>query len=473
MVGMGETMKPSREVHYTLPEARLQGMLGFTVIWIGQVISLLGTAMTGFALTVWAWQITGQATALALVAFFTFAPTLLVTPFAGALVDRWNRKFVMMLSDLAAVLSTAVVLLLFSTGNLQIWHIYVTGAFSGAFGAFQFPAYSAAVTTMVSKDQYGRASGMLSAAQFASNIFAPALAVIFLGIIGIAGILTIDLVTFLLAIGALLIVHVPQPAVTLEGRKSRGSLWKESVYGFRYIAERPSLFALLLIFFCINLLAPFAFTLLSPMLLARTMDDTTALGMVQSAVGIGGVVGALVLSVWGGPKRRIHGILIGLLLATMGILLIGLGRNPLIWALAAFFMVFFVPFINGSSQAIWQSKVAPDVQGRVFAARGMIAQIGAPLAMLLAGPLADRFFEPAMMPEGNLAPLFGWLVGTGPGAGMSFMFVIAGALGMLVSLGGYFVPVVRNVEDILSDHKAEVEPSENSGMRARNEVTES
>jgi len=452
-------LNQQRREYPTVQKKRPTGMLAFTIVWIGQVISLLGTAMTGFALTIWAWQITGQATALALVGFFTFAPTLLVTPFAGALVDRWNRKFVMMLSDLAAILSTIVVLLLFWTGNLQIWHLYVTGAFSGAFGAFQFPAYSAAVTTMVSKEQYGRASGMLSMAQFGSNIFAPVMAAILLGVLGIVGILAIDVFTFLIAIGALLVVHVPQPVVTQEGQKSRGSLWKESVYGFRYIRERPGLFALLLVFFCVNLLAPFAFTLLSPMVLARTGNDATALGIVQSAIGIGGLVGGIVLSIWGGPKRRIHGILIGLILATLGILLIGLGRRPLIWALAAFFTVFFVPILNGSSQAIWQTKVAPDVQGRVFAARGVIAQIGAPVAMLLAGPLADRVFEPAMMPGGSWAPMFGWLVGNGPGAGMSLMFVIAGALGMLVGLGGYAIPIVRNVEEILPDHVVEVEPS--------------
>ena len=368
-----------------IQRTRPTGMAGFTIIWIGQVFSLLGTSMTGFALTIWVYQITHQATALALVGFFTFAPTLLITPFAGALVDRWNRKFVMMLSDLGAITSTIVVLLLFSTGNLQIWHLYATGAFSGALGAFQFPAYSAAVTTMVSKKQYGRASGMLSTAQFASNIFAPALAAVFLSVIGIAGILAFDVFTFLVAIGALLLVHVPQPAATQEGQKSRGSLWKESAYGFRYIYRRKSLFAILLIFFCVNLLAPFAFTLLAPMVLARTGDDPKALGMVQSALGIGGLVGGIVLSIWGGPKRRIHGILIGLILATMGIMLIGLGQTPLLWSLAIFFAILSVPIINGSSQAIWQSKVAPDVQGRVFAARGMIAQIGAPVSMLLAG----------------------------------------------------------------------------------------
>jgi len=435
---------------------RPTGMLAFTVIWIGQVISLLGTAMTGFSLTIWAWLITGEATALALVGFFAFAPSVLVSPVAGALVDRWNRKFTMMLSDLAAVLSTIVVLLLFSTGNLQIWHLYITGAFSGAFQAFQFPAYSAAVTTMVSKEQYGRASGMLSMAQFASNIFAPVLAAILLGVTGIAGILTIDVVTFLVAISALLLVHIPQPVVTEDGRKSRGSLWKESVYGFRYIFKRPSLLGLQLVFFSVNLVVTFATTVLSPMLLARTGNDATVLGIVQSAFGLGGMVGSIVLSIWGGPKRRIYGVMIGLILAMLGILMIGLGRGPYIWALAAFFTLFFVPILNASSQAIWQAKVAPDVQGRVFATRLLISQISVPVSMLLAGPLADRVFEPAMMPGGSLAAMFGGLVGTGPGAGMSLMFVIAGALGMLIGLGVYALRVVRNVEDILPDHKPEV-----------------
>ena len=445
-------MMQSNEYH-KLTTTRPTGMLAFTIIWIGQVISLLGTAMTGFALTIWAWEITGEATALALVGFFAFAPTLLTSPFAGALVDRWNRKFVMMLSDLAAVLSTVIVLLLYSTGNLQIWHLYLTGALSGAFGAFQFPAYSAAVTTMVSKEQYGRTSGMLSAAQFASNIFGPALAVILLTMIGIAGILIIDIATFLIAISALLFVHVPQPVVTEEGLKSRGSLWKESVYGFHYISERRGLLGLLVVFFGINLVATFAFTLLAPMILARTQNNATVLGIVQSAIGIGGVAGSIVLSIWGGPKRRIHGVLIGLVLVMLGVLFIGLGRDSYIWALAAFFTMFFIPIVQGSSNAIWQAKVAPDVQGRVFATRGVIATVSRPVALLVIGPLADWYFEPAMMSGGSLAPILSGLVGIGPGAGMALMFIISGCLGMLVGLGGYTFRIVRDVEDILPDHR--------------------
>lgn len=175
--------------------------------------------MTRFALTIWVWQITGEATALSLLSFFSFVPTVLVSPLTGALVDRWNRKLAMMLSDLAAVLSTLVVFILFSLGRLEIWHLYITGAFTGFFQAFQFPAYSAAVTMVVSKDHYTKASGMLSMAEFGSNIFVPVLAAIFLGIIGIGGILMIDFATFLIAIGTLLLIHIPQPSISKEGLK--------------------------------------------------------------------------------------------------------------------------------------------------------------------------------------------------------------------------------------------------------------
>jgi len=445
-------MHKARERQLEQKKLRPTGMQAFTIVWIGQLVSLLGTAMAGFALAYWAYITTGTATALALVGFFGFAPTILVSPLAGALVDRWNRKLMMMLSDLAAISSTVVVLLLYSTGNLQIWHLYITGAFASAFGAFQFPAYSAAVTTMVSKEQYGRASGMLSTAQFASGIFAPILAAaLIITPIGIGGILTIDILTFLVAISALLIVHIPQPVVTEEGLRSRGSLWKESVYGFRYIFKRPSLLGLQLVFFSINLVAVFGNTVSTPMILARTGNDAAVLGTVQSIMGIGGVAGSIVLSIWGGPKRRVHGVLAGMGFGMSGMILMGLGRDLYLWSLAAFISLFFIPIINGSNQAIWQSKVAPDVQGRVFATRALIAQISAPVAMLLSGPLADYYFEPAMTAGGSSR-----LVGTGPGAGMALMFVIAGLCGVLIGFGGYAFKAVRNVEDIIPDHDTNI-----------------
>ena len=438
---------------------RPTGMRGFTVVWSGQVVSLLGSGMTWFALTIWAWELTGQATALALVAFFHFGPTVLLSPIAGALVDRWDRKLVMMLSDLAAGLMTIVVLLLYATGRLEIWHLYLTGAFAGAFAAFQFPAYSAAVTTMVPKEQYVRANGMLSLAESASGVFAPLAGGILLGIVGVPGVLMIDVVTFMVAIGALLLVRVPPPQTTESGREGKGSLWRESLYGFRYIFERPSLLGLQLVFLASNLTASFAFAVLAPMILAQTGNDQVMLGGVQSVLGIGGVVGGLLLSVWGGPKRRVHGVLLGMTLSSLlGELVLGLGNGPLVWGIGAFFSSFFIPVINGSNQAIWQAKVAPDVQGRVFSARRLIAQLSWPIATLLAGPMADFVFEPAMAAGGALGGAFGGLVGTGAGSGMSLMFVTTGLMGVVVGLGGYAIPAIRNAEDILPDHDAALEP---------------
>lgn len=243
-----------------------RGMTAFTVVWFGQVLSLLGSAMTAFALTIWAFEETGQATALALVAFFSFGPTVLLSPVAGALVDRWNRRLVMMFSDLAAGLSTIVVLILFATGQLEVWHLYVTGAFAGAFQAFQFPAYSAAVTMMLPKEQYARASGMLSLAQSASGVLAPAAAGALLGPVGIVGILLVDIVTFIAAVGTLLFVHIPQPKAAADDEENVGSLWQESVYGFRYIYRRPSLLALQMVFFFMNFISAFTLVLLSPMI---------------------------------------------------------------------------------------------------------------------------------------------------------------------------------------------------------------
>lgn len=432
---------------------RPSGMTGFTVVWVGQVISMLGTGMTRFALTIWAWQLTGSATALALVGFFSFGPIVLFSPVAGALVDRWNRKLVMMLSDLAAGMSTVAIFILYATGHLEIWHLYVAGAFAGTFESFQFPAYSAAITTMVDKKHYARTSGMLSLAESISGIAAPALAGLLLVVIGINGILIIDMVTFVAAVLALLMVAIPQPPRTAAGAEGSGSLWQESIYGFRYILARPSLLGLQMLFFMSNLLGTLGFTLLAPMILARTDSNSVVLGTVQSAFGVGGVVGGLLLTTWGGPKRRVHGVLLGFIgVSLLGQTLMGLGQILPVWVVAAFFFSAIIPILNGSNQAIWQQKVAPDVQGRVFATRRLIAQITAPLAMLMAGPLADFVFEPGMMAGGNMAATFGWLVGTGPGAGMALIFVISGLLGGFIGIVGYFSPMIRNAEDILPDH---------------------
>jgi len=434
---------------------RSSGMGTFVFIWIGQAVSMLGTGMTQFALTIWAYQLTGSATALALVGFFSYAPVVLVSPLAGALVDRWNRKLVMMLSDLAAGLSTIAVFILYSTGRLEIWHLYVTGAFAAVFGAFQFPAFSAAMSLMVPKEQYTRANGLVSLAESATMIVAPVLAGILLTVIGISGILVIDMVTFVFAVLCVAVVFIPQPEVSETGREAQGNLWRESIYGFQYIWRRKSLLGIQLTFTISNFFFTIGMVLIAPMVLARTGNNELALGTVQSFLGVGGVVGAVLLSAWGGPKRRIHGVLAGFILSSLlGQSLMGIGQSVPVWSLAAFCSMFFLPFINGSNQSIWQSKVAPDVQGRVFATRRLIGQISGPLGMLIGGPLADRVFEPAMSAGGSLATVFGPLVGTGTGAGMALILVFTGILGAIGGVIGYLVPAIRNAESIMPDHDA-------------------
>ena len=434
------------------------GMPALALICFGQLISLLGTQLTQFALAIWVWQVSGSATALGIIAACTYAPMVLVSPFAGSLADRWSRKTIMILSDLAAGLSTLLVLFLYSTDQLAIWHLCITGVLAGTAQAFQWPAYAAAISTMVNKEQYGRANGMVSLAEGASVAIAPLLAATLLGVIGIQGIMLIDTITFLFAILTLGIVHIPRIQHTSEDNSTPHSFWHDSVYGVRFIMRHSGLLGLLLIFLGMNLVAGLSGILLTPMILARTDDNAQILGVVSSSAGLGAVVGGILMSIWGGPKPRIHGVLLGCIVSSLfmpGIL--GLGNSPTVWAAALFLGFAISPIITGSSQAIWQIKVAPAIQGRVFAARRMIAALSVPIAQLTAGPLADYVFEPAMQPEGLLAPTFGSIVGTEVGSGMAVIMLLMGVLGIMIGLVGYLIPAIRNVETILPDHDYDVD----------------
>ena len=440
---------------YNVPAQSKQprGMTGFSIVWFGQLVSLLGTSMSGFGLMIWAWQVTGKATPLALMGVFMAAPSLLVSPFAGALVDRWNRKLVMAISDFAAGLSTIAIFVLYLTNNLQIWHLYAAGAFASVFQSFQWPAFSAAISTMLPKEQYARAAGMMSIAQALSTIAAPPMAGVLLVWIGLQGILMIDIVTFVFAVVMILLVAIPQPKTSAAGAQSKGSLLSEAGFGFRYIVARPSLLGLQLMFFTINFLNAFQFALLAPMILARTNSSSTILGTVQSAFGIGGLLGGILLSVWGGPKRKVHGVLIGMMLGSFASgVLMGLGGGVVMWSVAAFLSMLILPILNGSNQAIWQAKVPPDIQGKVFSVRIMIAQISSPLAMALIGPLADRIFEPRMAVGGSWSGIFGGMIQPGVGAGIALIMVLSGIIGMGAPLIGYMIPAIRNAEDLIPDH---------------------
>ena len=437
------------------------GMHAFTIIWIGQLISLIGTALFSFAIGIWLYQRTGLATTITTMIFFSNIPRIVLSPFAGALVDRWNRKLTMMISDLASGLTTIIVLALMGSGSLQIWELYLLMALSSAFESFQFPAFSSSITLLVEKKHYARTSAMMSLAEEGSRVLAPILAAALLVTIKLEGIILIDIISFLVAIGTLLLVPIPQPKRSEAGLKARGGLLKEAGYGFRYIFSNPSLMGLQINFIMVNLLA-MSTVLRTPMILARTGNDEVTLGIVSSITAIGGVAGGLAMSIWGGPQRRIHGVFGGLILVNLGRAIMGLGQDVYVWSLTGFFVLFFIAVCNSSNQAIWQAKTPTDVQGRVFAARRVTGQLSFPLAALIAGPLSDRWFEPAMRAGGSLAPVFGELVGTGPGAGMSLLIFCAAIVGIMVPSLSYAIPAFRNVEDIVPDNDIVSSPAPES-----------
>ena len=430
--------------------SRLTGMPAFTIIWVGQLVSLFGTALFSFAIGIWLYQQTGLATTFTSLIFFSNIPRIVLSPFAGALVDRWDRKLTMMISDLASGSITVIVLILMGNGSLKIRELYILMAVSSAFESFQFPAFSSSITLLVEKKHFARTSAMLSMAEEGARVLAPILAAALIVTIELEGIILIDVFTFAVAIGTLLLVPIPQPEKSRAGKGAGGGLLKEAGYGFRFIFSNPSLLGLQINFTMVNLLA-MSTVLRTPMILARTGNDEVALGIVSTIAAVGGVMGGLVMSIWGGPQRRIHGVLGGLILAYIGRAAMGLGQEVLVWSITGFLVLFFIAICNASNQAIWQSKTPADVQGRVFAARRVTGQLSFPLAGLIAGPLSDRWFEPAMAPGGLMAPIFGGLVGTGPGAGMSLLILLSASLGVLIPIASYLIPAFRNVEDIIPD----------------------
>ncbi len=437
----------------TSEEKGRKGMATFGVICFGQMISIFGSAMTQFALMIWAWQQTGQATSLALIGFFGFAPALIMAPIAGALVDRWNRKTTIILSDLAAGMGTVAGLILYSSGMLEIWHLYVIAAGVGAFGSFQFPAYSAAITMLVEKENYERATAIWGLAfAVGGGILGPAMAVFLLALVGISGVLTFDIVTFTFAIGLILFIKIPEPERAKDIGKGIKGLFKDAGYGFKYIFKRKSLLGLQLTYFTSNFFGNMSMILLAPMILAVTASNEATLATIMVGMGAGSIVGGIVLTFWGGSKtNKILVIMSGIVIEGICQVFFSLGTSVIMWTTIAFILAMSGPFVFGSSQAIWQRKVPPNRQGRVFAARGVIAMSAGAIGMVLAGPFADLIFEPGMMEGGNLALTFGWLLGTGPGTGIKLIMLLCGIGSAMTALVALSIPRIRNVETLVLD----------------------
>jgi MFS transporter, DHA3 family, macrolide efflux protein len=438
-----------------------KGMRTFMTIWLGQVISILGSGLTGFALGVWLYDQTGRATPFALTVLFASLPRILLAPLAGSLADRWNRRLLMILSDTGAAAVTLTAVVLLSAGQLQIWHVYLISLCSSAFAAFQEPAYTASIAMLVPKKDLGRANGLVQAAQAVEMLVAPLLAGALFQVIGMRGIFFIDFASYFFAVGALLVVAIPQPVLSEEpASQQRGVVWRDVSFGWRYLADRPGLMGLLLYFALVNFFMNLAMVLSGPLVLA--FGTAVTLGAVQMASGVGMLVGSLVMSAWGGPNRRVAGLLGFIAGAGVGIVLMGLRPSAFLIGAGLFVLLFCIPMASGLSQAIFQTKVAPEVQGRVFATRGMISRSITPIAYLLAGPLADGVFEPLMATgEGRLAgTVIGGLLGTGVGRGIGLMFVTSGLFLLMATAAAWTHARIRNVEEELPDAIVEPEPAE-------------
>ncbi len=444
---------------------RLRGMRAFYVLWAGQFVSIFATRMTNFAITLWAWDLTGTATGLVLVGVISFLPGVLLSPFAGTLTDRWNRKLVLAISDTGAAISTALLLILFLSGRAQIWHLYLTGAIAGAFGAFQYPAYAAVVTTMVPKEQFSRANALGTVVGSASGIAAPLLAGALLAVIDIPAIMVIDLLTFGVAMLTLAVIHIPQPKISEEALAGRGSVWAETRHGLKYVLARKSLTAIFLLFTASNIHAAFGYPMMTPMILAKTGDDALILGMTRSAGSLGFLAGGLIMSVWAGPRKRIHAVNLSFILwGLVGAFVFGPAWSLPAWLIGSFTMAVFNPIINSAYIAILQAKVEQDLQGRIFGLENAISTISFPLGQLLAGQLADRVFEPALAEGGSLTATLGSVFGTGPGAGIGVVIVIGGVIAILNGLAGYLIEPIREIESLLPDHGLAKEPAQSAGL---------
>jgi DHA3 family macrolide efflux protein-like MFS transporter len=435
---------------------RPSGMRGLFTIWLGQMVSGIASSITAVALPIWIFSITDSGAAVGFLEFFYFGSYLLATLFAGILIDRFDRKLMMLAYDFLSLSGLAILLVLQTAGLLQVWHLYVSAVFQGIGAAFQSPSYAAAITTMVSRKQYIRANGLISLLYDMPGIFGPLLAGMMYLAIGLSGILAINLIAFVISIGVLLFVDVPATPHTVEGELSQRRFLNEAAYGIKYIFQRPSLLGLQLIFFTGNLFSGIALSVaaLYPMILLRTSNNTEILGTVQAAGALASVLAGIFLTTWGGIKRPARIIILGWILSSLfSMTLLGVGQVAIIWLIAIIVDSIFDPIVNVSMDAFLQTKVPPDLQGRVFSASDFIAQAMIPFTPLLAGYFGDQVFEPAMRTGGALQDTFGWLVGTGPGSGFALLILLCGIGGTLVGLAGYLIPSIRNIDQLLPDFR--------------------
>jgi MFS transporter, DHA3 family, macrolide efflux protein len=393
----------------------------FFTVWTGQSASLFGSALVQFALVWWITLETGSATVLAIAFMAALVPQIAVGPFAGAVVDRSNRKKVMIAADSGIALATLTLIVLFWLDIVEVWEIMALLAVRSFGGAFHWPAFMASTSLMVPKEQLARVNGLNQAVFGMANIGGPAAGAVLLVLLPMQGILAIDVLTAIIAISTLLAVHIPNP-LQAEGHEKK-SVVKEVGEGLRFVRGWPGALTLLGVAMAVN----FLFTPTDALLPILTLDHfgggAEEFAGLQISIGLGMVIGGIALGIWGGFKRRMMTVCFGL--AASGISLVVIGLAPSEWYLVALAAIFatgtFVSMLNGALMAVMQVAIPANMQGRVFALVSSSAMAMTPLGLAVGGPTADLW-------------------------GPQFWFLAAGALTALMGVAVSFVPSVMNLE---------------------------
>lgn len=411
----------------TISESRLKNWrLPFITIWAGQAASLLGSQLVQFALIWWLTKTTGSATVLATATLVGLLPQVILGPVSGALVDRWNRRVIMIVADSVIASATVALAILFLTGNVQFWYVYLLMFVRGAAGGFHWPAMQASTSLMVPKSHLSRIQGFNQILFGALNIASAPLGALLLELIPMQGILALDVGTALLAITPLFFIPVPQPKRTdlQENGECKPSVWQDMVAGFRYIMGWPGLIMIGIMAAMINFLLTPASSLIPIYVTQHFNGGAFQLAGLESAWGIGVVIGGILLGIWGGFKRRILTSLAGLIVLGIAVTMMGLLPSWAFYlAIAMMFVIGFAnPITNGPLFAVMQSTVAPEMQGRVFTLIASVAAAMSPIGLIIAGPLADRF-------------------------GIQTWYIVAGLVTLFMGVSAFFIPVIVNIEE--------------------------
>jgi MFS transporter, DHA3 family, macrolide efflux protein len=419
-------------------------MRRFSLVWSGQFLSAIGSGTAWFAVTLWVWGESGSATLFALLTLLSLAPGLAMAPVAGVLVDRIGPRAAVLLGDGVLAATSATVLTLYLTGNLEIWHLYVIAVVEGVMESLHLVAYMSLIPLLVARERLVRANGMVSLADPGAEILAPALGGVLLAMTDLSVVLALDLASFLFAATVLLLTPTPHPDPAEEegeGRRSWAAFRADLVFGFSYIARSRPLAALLGLFFVLNFSGAVSYALTAPLIMLRSGDDHAVLGVVLAAGGVGGVLGALAVSAVGDRVRRMALVLGGMAVGSVaGPLLMGLAWTPWLWIASALAAGAVLPAVNSAYQAIWQTHVPEERQGRVFGARRLLAQSSLPLGLLVAGPVVDYALTPLFADTGG-APAA--LLGTGKTGATALFLVFAGILGLAAVLTAMTSPRLR------------------------------